>query len=563
MTIAEFISLRLKQLSCTHVFGVVGTSCSDFVDVLEKDDGISFISTVNELEAGYMADGFGRQGGIGAAVVSYGVGTLSMINAVASAMTERAPMIVINGGPRDSDYEIQEELGVLFSHSMGQGRTDVNVFANVTVAQEEIRKLENAAERIDRLFRAAMQKSAPVYLEVPQDLWLEKLDTYEEVFSQETNVQSEMTDVITSRIDYMLRRAKKPAILLGAELIRFNMLDKAIAFSEKHKIPFYGTLLSKGKIPEDHLLFSGIYDSDLAPADITKRLEDSDLIVALGCIMGIDQLHLVKKTQDIMFRIGFGEARHKQEVFGEVNLDHVIDKLNALPVYSGENGYPVWAVSGMTYTERRENWINKTFPGESWRNDWGHDTIIKAVADFLSQSDEDHLLALDTCLASFPGADIPLEEGDEFLSNPVWLSIGQGTPASVGAYFAHKKRPLIITGDGGFQMVSQTFSTMVQHNIPAIIVIIDNGSYAIEQFLIDGSYFKDHEAEPLSYTNLNAWKYENMPQIYNGGIGHRVHSYDELSRVLTHAKSITDRPVVIVADIPRRDLPAENRALLQ
>ncbi len=565
MTIAEFITLRLKQFSCQHVFGVPGTSCSGFVDALEADDDVDFILTVNELEAGYMADGYGRQGSIGAVCVSYGVGTLSLANAVASALTEKVPYIVINGGPTEKDYRLQEEIGVLFAHSTGHGRTDLDVFEKLTLDAEAITDVDSAPAIIDRLFNTAIEKSGPVYLEIPQDFWNLSINDYPAAFSRLDPEASPYLNEIAEKTQLRLELSKKPIVLLGSELVRMDMSDQAMAFIEKQQIPFFTTMLSKSIVSEDHPLFRGVYDSDLAPSDITSEVESADLMITFGCIFGIDHRFLVKSQYHNMVELGYGLARLGEEKYSQVFLPHILTELNKLEK-THEYALPSNSLLPTSYSDRRKNWVEKYNKklGANWhkRQELSHDAIFRIVDKFFSESDESFFFGLDTCLASFPGADVPLRQENTFLANPVWLSIGQGTPATAGAYFATKKRPLIVTGDGGFQMVSQTFSTLVRYNIPAIIIIIDNGSYAIEQFLIDGDYFLDEGKTALPYTRLNPWKYENMPSVYNGGHGFRANTKRELKSILRSTRYIHDEPVVIAATVSDRDLPAENLAFL-
>jgi len=83
------------------------------------------VVTASELEAGYAADGYARTKGLGAASVAYGVGSLSMINAIAGAYVERSPVAVINGGPTSQNLSNLHQFDVVFSHSIGQDATDL------------------------------------------------------------------------------------------------------------------------------------------------------------------------------------------------------------------------------------------------------------------------------------------------------------------------------------------------------------------------------------------------------------------------------------------------------
>ncbi|ALU44047.1 thiamine pyrophosphate-binding protein [Pseudoalteromonas rubra] len=559
-TVAEFITLRLKQLGCYHVFGVPGTSCSDFIDSLVADPDMQFVNTVNELEAGYAADGYGRQGAIGAVSVAYGVGTLSMANGIASALTERVPLAVINGGPTDKDLRLEAEYDVLFSHSTGFGKTDLKVFRKLTLGAAEIRTLEGAADRIDRLLIMAIERSGPVYIEIPQDLWKQPIGHFSPNLAYSPKRFKRGARPFTQAVADKLAQASNPVVLLGAELVRFGLIDEAMRFVEAQNLPFYTTLLSKSLVSESHPLFCGVYDSDLAPSTVTQGVESSDCVIALGCLFGIDHRYMVTSLGDKLLRVAFNKAMIGTEVLPKLSLGASLESLNQLPELT-RTDRQIPTVAGQTYQDRRAHWQSK-LGDDPYNGTLGHDGIFAAIGDFLTEQPDPYYISLDTCLASFPGADIPVLDTQCFLANPIWLSIGQGTPAAIGAYFATGKRPLIVTGDGGFQMVSQAFSSFVQNQIPGIIVIIDNGSYAIEQFLIDGTFFTEPNKAPLDYVMLNGWKYENMPHVYNGGIGLRVTSYDDLLGALRHAHARPDQPCVIAAQIPMKDLPAENRAFL-
>ena len=101
VTVSEFLLARLHELGLRHIFGVPGDYVLDFLDRIVESP-IKHIATCNELNAGYAADGYARVNGIGAAVVTYGVGGFSIANAVAGAYAEQVPLIVISGAPHSS-----------------------------------------------------------------------------------------------------------------------------------------------------------------------------------------------------------------------------------------------------------------------------------------------------------------------------------------------------------------------------------------------------------------------------------------------------------------------------
>ena len=60
--------------------------------------------------------------------------------------------------------------------------------------------------------------------------------------------------------------------------------------------------------------------------------------------------------------------------------------------------------------------------------------------------------------------------------------MGYSLPASIGAYFANKKKNnniICITGDGGIQMNIQELATVVKHKIPVKIFVFNNKGYGM------------------------------------------------------------------------------------
>src|SRR5207253_632229 len=95
----------------------------------------------------------------------------------------------------------------------------------------------------------------------------------------------------------------------------------------------------------------------------------------------------------------------------------------------------------------------------------------------------------DTFLGTYSAANLPVKGRDAFLCSGVWASIGHSVAAALGASFGSSRRPLVICGDGGFHMSAQALSTMVHYNRNPVIVLIVNGIYGYEQFLVDASFF--------------------------------------------------------------------------
>ncbi|MCO5934590.1 thiamine pyrophosphate-binding protein [Mucilaginibacter sp. RB4R14] len=541
MTVAQYILQCLKKHGCHHIFGVPGTSCAGIYFAVDNDPEMKYLVTVNELEAGYIADGYGRFAPMSAVAVSYGVGNLSMINAIASAYTEKVPMIVLNGGPTANEQADQDVYGILFSHSTGKRNADLEIYKNVTVAAEMLTDLSTAQALISGLFKKASETPGPVYLEVANNFWDKEIEVVEEELAKEEIIANE--DVLKAFFE-RISVAKEPVILLGSEICRRGLAKQALAVIEKLKIPFCTTLLSKSVIDEGHELFIGTYDSDLVNKPPRRYAEASDCFIALGCIFGIDHGSLVKTQYKTMVDVSYGKARIASTAFEGVALKGFLE------------GILSHKQAQLLIVNRSELFDNQKLMRNPTKRPT-HDGVFKAINKFLSDKGDQMLMVADTCLSSYPASDLQMPATKMFLANPVWLSIGQGTPASIGAHLATGKRPIIVSGDGGFQMIAQTFSTMVKYKIPSIIAVIDNGLYGIEQFLLDKKFYTDTSTPSIGFNTLNRWKYENFPEVFGGGKGFRVNDTDKFYETLELAFAYKDGPVIIAIEINPKDIPTE------
>src|SRR3979409_184825 len=88
-TVADYILKRLSEQHVDTLFGVPAAYCAPLFDAAPAH-GLQSVVNASDLEAGYAADAYARTHGLGAVSVAYGVGALSMINAIAGAYVERS-----------------------------------------------------------------------------------------------------------------------------------------------------------------------------------------------------------------------------------------------------------------------------------------------------------------------------------------------------------------------------------------------------------------------------------------------------------------------------------------
>jgi pyruvate decarboxylase len=103
-SLGRHLARRLVQVGVGDVFAVPGDFNLTLLDHLIAEPGLRLVGCCNELNAGYAADGYARARGVGACAVTFTVGGLSVLNAIAGAYSENLPVICIAGGPNSNDY---------------------------------------------------------------------------------------------------------------------------------------------------------------------------------------------------------------------------------------------------------------------------------------------------------------------------------------------------------------------------------------------------------------------------------------------------------------------------
>ncbi len=163
-SIGGYLIERLRALGVNDIFGIPGDFVLGLYGMLERSP-IRIVGTCSELNAGYAADAYARINGIGAVCVTYSVGGLSLINAIAGAYAEKSPVIVISGAPG-----VEERAdNLLLHHRVGAFSTQREIFERITVAATCLDDPLTAFREIDRCLGAAVAHKRPVYIELPRD----------------------------------------------------------------------------------------------------------------------------------------------------------------------------------------------------------------------------------------------------------------------------------------------------------------------------------------------------------------------------------------------------------
>src|SRR5262245_11215418 len=89
--------LKIEQVR--HLFGIVGSTFLDVLDVLYDDKSVEYVNVRHEQGGAFMADGLARVTGAPAVcLVTSGPGATNLVTGIAGAHVAHSPVVAIAGG---------------------------------------------------------------------------------------------------------------------------------------------------------------------------------------------------------------------------------------------------------------------------------------------------------------------------------------------------------------------------------------------------------------------------------------------------------------------------------
>ena len=245
--LAPYIFELLYQQGVQHAFGIPGDFALTLYDALAESK-IEPIIMTHEPSAGFAADAYSRIRGLGLAVVTYSVGGLNMVNAVAGAYAEKSPLMVLSGSPGVKERQERD----LLHHKIKTFDTQRRIYDEITLYAATLDNPATAVQQIHRAIDYATTFKRPVYLEIPRDLVYAEIEETKHLRPSIKQTDPEtLTEAIAEALA-MLHKAKSPVLLTGVEVHRFGLQEKVVALAEQLGIPVCSTMLGKSAFPEGH-----------------------------------------------------------------------------------------------------------------------------------------------------------------------------------------------------------------------------------------------------------------------------------------------------------------------
>jgi TPP-dependent 2-oxoacid decarboxylase len=525
MKIGEYLIRELQAMGIRHAFGIQGDYVLNFYSQLYKSP-IKLINTCDEQSAGFAADAYARVTGFGVVCVTYGVGGLKLANSTAQAYAELSPVLVISGAPGISERKDDS----LLHHKIRSFETQLNVFKEMTSAQAVLSDPKNAAAEINRVIARIKATKRPGYIELPRDMVDAEIGKpaiivpEEPVEINEVAAKEALTEVLN-----MIASAKQPIVLAGVEIHRFGLQKLLLEFLDNSGLPFVTGILGKSDACETHPQFIGVYAGGMSPDDVRKAVESSDCVIAMGpYVTDIATgmfTHKIDISQSIVLKPHNISVKHHD--YKGVDMKYFLECLNKS-----------FSSPKKQAAQPKNHQLMPFIPQQKKKI-----TVNRLIACIDTFLDDYTTVIAEPGDPLFGALDLRVHGAAKFISPAYYASIGFAVPAAIGAQLAAPGyRPLVLVGDGSFQMTGMELSVCARYGLSPIVIVFNNGGYGTFRPMMDGPF-----------NDIQPWRYADIVGIIGKGEGYTVTTEDELSDALSASKKNNSVPSIIDVRLDKDD----------
>lgn len=518
-TISTALLHALKDRGADRIFGLPGDFVLPFFRSISESDILPLHTLSHEPSVGFAADAAARIGStLGVATVTYGAGALNLVNAVAQAYAEKSPLVVISGGPGAEEAK----LGLSLHHQVKNLSSQFEIFREVTCAQCILCDPATAPAEMARVLDTAVSLSRPVYIELPRDLADAACDPVPASVPAATD--SDAARACAAEVLDRLRSASSPAILVGVEARRYGLEEKISELCSVLGLPVATSFMGRGLFAGRTLPLLGTYLGSAGDPHIAAVIERADCLLMLGAIVCDTNFGVSGRKIDMRAAI---RALDRTVVFGhhlypDISLEALIEAMLdiAEPI-----GNPV--------PQKRAEYP-RGLPDDDTALEPSHLSI--ALNDLF----HDHgpiPIAADVGDSLFIGLEIT---DTQLIAPGYYASMGMAVPAGMAINAVTGRRPIVLVGDGAFQMTGWELGNCPTYGWTPIVIVLNNRSWEM---------LRRFQPEQ-SYHDLRDWHFADIaPSL--GGKGARARTCLELKHALEAALADRSRFHLIEVMLPR------------
>lgn len=447
----------LRRQGIDTVFGNPGSNELPFLKNFPDD--FRYILALQEAVVVGIADGYAQASRKPAFInLHSAAGTGNAMGALSNAWNSHSPLIVTAG------QQTRAMIGVEALLTNVDATNLPRPLVKWSYEPASAAEVPHAMSRA--IHMASMAPQGPVYLSVPYDDWDREADPQaHHLFERNVSTAVRVNDAELQQLADALTHARNPVIVLGPDVDAAHANADCVALAERLKAPVWiAPSAPRCPFPTRHPCFRGLLPAGIAA--ISQLLEGHDLVLVLGA--PVFRYHQYDPGQYLkpgtrLVSVTCDPLEAARAPMGDAIVADIGAMATALAAAVGDRRQPLPAAlpepeaveqdSGALRPETVFDLLNETAPDN---------------AIFLNESTSTTALMWQRLNMRNPGSYYFCAAG----------GLGFAMPAAVGVQLAEPDRQVIaVIGDGSANYSISALWTAAQYNIPAIFVIMNNGTY--------------------------------------------------------------------------------------
>lgn len=523
MTTADALVAGLLHNDVDTIFGIPGVQTYGLFDALYRaQDRIRVLHPRHEQAAGYMAYGYAKSTGRpGIFTVVPGPGVLNAGAALCTAYGSSAPVLCLTG-EIPSDYiglgkghlhELPDQLATL--------RTLVKWAERVSHAGEAVAAVHDA-------FRYMTSgRPRPVALETPWDVFTQT-GPVSLAGARYTLPAPVVDEEQVARAADLIAGAQRPMIMAGSGAQHASREVRALA--ELLQAPVIAWRGGRGVVSDEDAL-------GLNCAAGLKLWPQTDLLIGIGSRLELEWFRWAQT------------GHHPPIVSIDIDPLQVTRVRPAAPIVGDSAAATAALVAQLEARHVRrpsrtaEFAAVKAASAAETARVQPHMDYLAAIRDVLPR---DGIFVDEVCQAGFTSHfGFPIYAPRTFITSGHQGTLGYGYCTALGVQAGNPGRKVVsISGDGGFLFGVQELATAVQHDLPVVSIVFNNGAF--------GNVLRDQEQQFSGRVIAAALRNPDFVKLAEsfGMAARRVHTPAEL-RAALEVSLAADAPALIEVVVER------------
>ncbi len=483
MKLSDYLVKYFEQKNIQHIFGVTGGGAMHLNNSFGNSKKISFIMHHHEQAATMAAEAYSRlKKSSGVVSVTTGPGGTNAITGVAGAWLDSIPLIIISGQVAKKDMINQSQTRQI-------GVQEINIIDIVKPITKNAITLKDPNKikyELDKAFYLANhRRPGPVWIDIPLDIQnkeIEIKDLKKHKFYPKILKEKKIEEKVFKKIMNFLNKSKRPVLIAGNGIHTSSsekLFKKVLRYL---KMPVLTSWNAKDLFENKDDKFIGSFGlfGDRAS---NFAIQNSDCLFVIGSRLSQPQTgYNLNKFSTKSKMIFVDQDQNEIKKFGKkiyLSLNYDIN-LFLNKFYEFLSRKKIKLID-------KDNWLNQCL---DWKKKYpvflSKYRKTKKINSFFFIEILSKILKKDSIIVTDMGTSFTCtmqsfkcKKNQRLFTSSGLASMGYGIPGSIGASFAENKKNKIIciSGDGGGMFNIQELQTIVHHQLPIKIFILNNEGY--------------------------------------------------------------------------------------